>query len=146
VADNGAVAGTAWIFNDTKYFYIKMKSTGNFLLGDAAVHVAKGTNGIPLDVNNNPNVSLFKYKIKGQELSQDRMVIVPLSDMKGLSYIAATVQTKVLHSSTDKHVLFVSTWIDGRQFGNTVKGRIFTYNKQVCLTTYGQSDDQLTER
>ncbi len=145
VADNGAVVGTALIFNDTKYFYLKMKSSKDFLLGDAAVHVAQKNYGIPLDENQNPDVSAFKYKIKGQELSHDRAIIIPLSDMKGLSYIAATVQAKALHS-TEKHVMFVSTWIDGRQFGNTVKGRIFTYNKQECLTTEGQSDDELTER
>lgn len=145
VADNGSVVGTALIFNDTKYFYVRMKSSNDFLLGDAALHVAPEVLGFPLDENKNPNVSLFKYKIKGQELSHERSIIVPLSDMKGLSYVAATVQAKALHS-TEKHVMFVTTWIDGRQFGDSDKGRFFTYNKQECLTTEGQSDNDLTER
>lgn len=145
VGENGAIIGTAVIFNDTKYFYVNMKSTNDYIFGDAAMHIATRPESIPVDQNRNPAVSEFDYKVKGQALSTNRSIIVPLSDMKGFSFVAVNVQAKALHS-TEKHALFVSTWIDGREFGNTVKGRLFTYDKQECLTTEGVSDDQLTDR
>jgi hypothetical protein len=145
VGENDAIIGSATVFNDTKYFYVKMKSSRDYVFGDAAMHIASRSDGFPLDLNGNPSLSLFKYKIQGQPLSTDRAIIVPLSSLNKLSYVTVNVQSKALHS-TEKHSLFVSTWIDGRQYGNTVKGRVFTYQKQTCLTTEGVSDDQLTER
>lgn len=145
VGENGAIMGSAVIFNDTKYFYVNMKSYKDFMFGDAAMHVASRPEGIPVDQNRNPAISEFEYKIKGQALSTNRSIIIPLSSMKGLSYVAVNVQAKALHSA-EKHAMFISTWVDGRQFGNTVKGRLFTYEKQECLTNEGVSDDQLTER
>lgn len=139
VADNGSVIGKAVIFNDTKYFYVKFRCNNNYSLGDAAMHISPTSDQFPMDENRNPLISAFNHKIKGQSLSSTRSIIVPVSELYGQSYIAATVQAKSLHSN-EKHSLFVSAWVDGRSFGNTVKGRVFVYKKQTCLETNGASN------
>ena len=143
LADDGAIIGKTIIFNDTKYFYVHFKCNERYTLGDAAMHISPASDQFPIDPNGNPLISEFDFKIKGQPLSNTRAIIAPISKLYGQSYVAATVQAKSLRTN-EKQSLFLTAWVDGRSFGNGLKGKMFLYKKNTCAVangTYTQTEE-----
>jgi hypothetical protein len=136
LGENGEVVGTTLIFNDTKYFYVQFRCNGKYILGDAAMHISPTTDQFPMDLNGNPLISKFDFKIKGQPLSNVRAIIVPISKLYGQSYVAASVQARSYRSDA-KQSFFITAWADGRSFGNSVKGKMFLYKRNACTEANG---------
>jgi hypothetical protein len=124
--------GEALIYNDVKYFYVHITTIPGYYMKDANMHICKDFNQLPLDEKGNPDISKFTYSIVDKPLSTVRKFRVGLQEMSGVSNISVAIQTKHLRKSeTDEK--YEIAWIDGRKYGTTVPGRVFGYEKTVCL-------------
>jgi hypothetical protein len=136
-ADDRAV-GQALVYNDTKYFYVIMTPNKGYLLGNAFMEVGRDMKEIPSDGNRNPILSEYSYTIDSKPSSTFRKFRIPVSELTGNNFVSVAVEAVSSKASLNKSFM---VWVEGEFMGTEQKGRIFTYTKQVCKTTPGQSND-----
>ena len=109
-----------------------MITQADFYMGDVFMDVCENFNDLPLDSNKNPLISSFTYTIQNQRMSNVRMFNVDLSEMSGNSFVTAVAHVR--HMAKDKTFpsKFQKAWIGGKFFGDTERGRVFTYTKGTC--------------
>jgi len=130
--ENNREYGDAFLYNDKKFFYVELIAMPDILIQDVYVHVANKPDEIPVDINGNPDFTKFTYSITGKPLNDIRKLQIPLIDMRGESIITVMAYTKTLREG-EKHGKLIRTWIEGRPYGSNGNGRLFVYEKDVCL-------------
>jgi hypothetical protein len=59
---------------------------------------------------------------------------ISLDEMTSTSIITVVAQVRQQVYNNQFPVKTKRAWIDGREYGTTIVGRVFTYNKGICLT------------
>lgn len=138
---NDQEVGEALVYNDTKYFYVQLTTNRGYYMMDANMHICTKFEEIPVDKYSNPDISRFTYSISGKPLSTVRKFRVALTEMNGNSLVTVTVKTKYLRKGDDP-IRFERAWVDGRSFGTTEPGRVFAYEKGLCLENQETAVDE----
>ncbi len=130
--------GEALVYNDAKYFYVILTSKRGHYLKNAYMEVCDKFGQLPLDDKGAPEIAKFEYKIRRQPASTVRKFRVPIAEIKGNNYVAVAVEF-VNQLNNDNQPIKLA-WVDGKFFGTEDAGRVFTYTKQQCLTTPGETE------
>lgn len=131
IDEHGHKIGEALIYNSKKYFYVYLTTKEGIFMRDVYLHVTDKMEKIPLDQNGDPFYKIFKYQIVGKSLSNVRKIRVSLKDMEGVSLVTVMAQTFDMNDEDVNGEIDLS-WVDGRIYGKTLLGRVFTYEKQIC--------------
>jgi hypothetical protein len=132
--------GTAYIYNDTKYFYVMLAASKGFYLGNAFLQVSDKIGEIPLDSNQNADFKNFEYSITPAKFSTMRKFRIPTAEISGYNFVSAAVQTSTDPSGVPSGSI---AWIEGKFYGAGKPGKVFRYTKGVCLTDDAQSEEEV---
>jgi hypothetical protein len=132
--EDGTTVGRAYTYNNTKYMFITVITNKGFYMNDLSANVSKRFEDIPRDEKGNPIILRFNHFIDGNILSNIRMMRIPLDDMGPSSILTVVAQVRQQTYNNQFPVKTKRAWIDGREYGTTILGRVFTYNKGICLT------------
>lgn len=135
----GKVYGEALIYNDTKNFYVELKSNDkNIYLTEAFMHISKDLKGIPTGKDTEAALKLYKYSITDQQAAITRKFRIPMNELGRVNAISVAVKLKHMNNGgaeeTDPSIL----WISGDKINSETEGFFFNYEKQVCLTVDGE--------
>jgi hypothetical protein len=134
IQEDGTTVGRAYTYNNTKYMFITVITNKGFYMNDLSANVSKRFEDIPRDDQGNPIVRLFNHMIDGNVLSNIRIMRISLDEMTSTSIITVVAQVRQQVYNNQFPVKTKRAWIDGREYGTTIVGRVFTYNKGICLT------------
>ena len=132
--EDGTTVGRAYTYNNTKYMFITVITNKGFYMNDLSANVSKRFEDIPRDEQGNPILRLFNHFIDGSVLSNIRMMRIPLDEMSATSIVTVVAQVRQQNYNNQFPVKSKRAWIDGRAYGTTSIGRLFTYSKGICLT------------
>jgi hypothetical protein len=131
--------GKAIIFNDSKNFYVLVRTIKGFTISEAIMH-AEGKSGLmPLNSDKNPLLSSFEYRINPKPDATLIKFQVPMSEIGKMSFVAvsiAAVDNTIVKSAdvngpnVPENV--VRGWVDGRSYGADGIARMFQYNSNIC--------------
>jgi hypothetical protein len=141
----GKVYGEALIYNDTKYFYVELKSNDkNIYLTDAYMEIAKSPATIPTGEDMDAVLRQFKYHILNRPAAISRKFRVPLNELRNFNLIAVATKFKHMNNGSAESKDSGILWISGDRINNSSEGFAFDYKKQVCETVDGveQTSDQ----
>ena len=134
IQEDGITVGRAYTYNNTKYMFITVITNKGFYMNDLYANVSKRFEDIPRDEQGNPIVRLFNHMIDGNILSNIRIMRIALDDMPSTSTMTVIAQVRQQTYNNQFPVKSKRAWIDGRAYGTSVVGRVFTYYKGICLT------------
>lgn len=138
VSEKGKI-GKAIIFNDSKYFYVLLRTVKGYTITEAIMH-AEGKSGLmPLNENKNPMISAFEYKTDVKPTTSLVKFQVPIAEIGKMSFVAVSIaafdNTIVKSVGNDTPQLpenAVRGWVDGRSYGANGVSRMFQYISNVC--------------
>lgn len=129
--DNSKV-GDIYLLNDSEYFYVHILARKGTLLHNAYLFAGL-MERIPMTDEMNPDVERFNYKIIQDDFSTVRRFKIPLKELSGKFIISLAVQTKDDELSLNEDFIkYHRAWADGKIYGKTYIGRLFTYTKGIC--------------
>jgi hypothetical protein len=134
IQEDGITVGRAYTYNNTKYMFITVITNRGFYMNDLSANVSKRFEDIPRDDQGNPILRLFNHFIDGSVLSNIRIMRIPLDEMSATSILTVVAQVRQQNYNNQFAVKPKRAWIDGREYGTSIRGRLFTYNKGICLT------------
>lgn len=135
LTSEGKPVGKAYCYNGKEFFHLMLVASEEFVIGNAYFQNVLDRNKIPLDESGNPDFKQFKHTIHDEEFASLRTFRVPISEFSGQTLITAVGEFKAKRSSNpDADAKVFTAWVDGKQYGNTLFGRVFSYTKGVCLT------------
>jgi hypothetical protein len=134
IEEDGTTVGRAYTYNNTKYMFITVITNKGFYMNDLSANVSKSFEDIPRDAQGNPIIRLFNHFIDGNILANIRIMRVPLDEMSATSIVTVVAQVREQTFNNQFPAKPKRAWIDGREYGTTVLGKVFTYNKGICLT------------
>lgn len=132
--------GKAVIYNDSKYFYVKLISKEGMYIGKAYAHIAYDVNRFPLDKNGNPYFTTFDYQNLSSKPKKELYFKIPYEKIE-LKQFLSSVMCEVF-SLPDRPGIKGHAWIQGRPYGETMEGKIFAYSTKTCREIdNGYADD-----
>jgi hypothetical protein len=134
ILEDGTTVGRAYTYNNTKYMFITVITNKGFYMNDLSANVSKRFEDIPRDEQGNPIVRLFNHFIDGNVLSNIRIMRIMLDEMNPTSVMTVVAQVRQQTYNNQFPVKTKRAWIDGRLYGTSVLGKVFTYSKGICLT------------
>lgn len=130
VDQEGNAVGTAFVYNDRDYFYLKLVGKHGYKIRTAHLHVAADMSEIPLDEHGNPNFFYFDYAVKNPVLNPKIEFQVPIDKLVAISLITSTLEVVKTNGTEEDKVMRV--WVDGKAYGASMYGRVFKYEKASC--------------
>jgi len=132
LTDQKKEVGTAFLFNDTKYFYVHAAVNADYKVKNAYLFTGK-KDEIPLTTAGDPDFQHFNHQIVNQGFSTVRSFKIPLEELTGKFSVALMLQ--VLPKNDTYTFLKLKAWGEGQSFGTTIgkRGMFFPYEKGVCL-------------
>lgn len=125
-------AGDVYIFNDAKYLYVHVSAGKFFLLKNAYLFVGSREE-LPITISGDLAFRRFNYIRLADNYSVARRFRVPLALLDGRVVVSLKVETKREFGESSIANLN-EAWADGRPFGITKFGRVFSYTRVNCLT------------
>lgn len=131
-SQDGHKVGDAYLFNDTKYLYVRLVASDLHLFH--YVYLFAGKQGtVPVDQNKNPLFKEFPYKIEVDNLTKSRRLMIPLSELPIMMDVSLMVETKKeTQAITIPRSRFQHGWVESRYYGNGFSGKIFSYERRFC--------------
>ena len=131
----GKVYGEALIYNDTKYFYVELKSNDkNIYLTDAYMEITKDPSTIPTGEDMDAVLRQFRYRIINQPAAISRKFRVPMNELSGVNSIAVATRFKHMNNGSAASIDPGILWISGNRISDNSEGFMFKYEKQICYT------------
>jgi hypothetical protein len=134
IQEDGTTVGRAYTYNNTKYMFITLITNKGFYMNDVSAHISKRFESIPRDEQGNPIIRLFNHFIDGNILANIRIMRISLDEMSSTSLITVVAQIREQTINNQFPSKTKRAWIEGREYGTTIIGRVFTYYKGICLT------------
>lgn len=124
--------GDVYLLNDAHYFYVHVLARKGTLFHNAYLYAGLMEN-IPMTREMNPDVERFTRIIKQDDFGTVRRFKIPMKELSGKFIVSLMVQTKDDKLSIQEDfVKYFRAWADGKLYGNTNIGRLFTYKKGIC--------------
>jgi hypothetical protein len=136
VSEKGKI-GKAIIFNDSKNFYVLLRTIKGFTISEAIMH-AEGKSGMmPLNEEKNPKISAFEYRVDPKPNATLVKFQVPISEIGKMSFVAvsiAAINNTIVKSETGPQLPdnVLRGWVDGRSYGANGVARMFQYHSNIC--------------
>lgn len=133
-------AGDVYIFNDTKYLYVHVSALRFFELKNVYLYTGPRVD-IPLTIAGDLAYKRFNHVLLSDVFSNTKRFKIPLSELNGRFVVSlrADVKRDIGNSSL---VRLSEAWADGKPFGITTFGRIFSYETTICLINDPASLDE----
>lgn len=130
--EDGRKVGDAYLFNDTKYLYVRLVTSDQHLFHYVYLFAGKpGT--VPLDQEEIPLFKEFPYKIEVDNLTKARRFMIPLGELPVRMDISLMAEMKKeAQPITIPRSRFQHAWVEGRYYGNGLFGKIFSYERKFC--------------
>lgn len=131
--------GKAIMFNDSKNFYVLIRTVRGFSISEAIMH-AEGKSGLmPLNGDKNPLLSAFEYRVDAKPNTSLVKIQVPLAEIGKMSFVAvsiAAIDNMILKSAQvdgpNVPDNVVRGWVDGRTYGVDGIAKMFQYSSNIC--------------
>lgn len=138
VSEKGKI-GKAIIFNDSKYFYVLLRTIKGFTISEAIMH-AEGKSGyMPLNEDKTPKISAFEYRVDPKPNATLVKFQVPIAEIGKMSFVAVSIvafdHTIVKSVGGVEPQLpdgVLRGWVDGRSYGANGVSRMFQYHSNIC--------------
>jgi hypothetical protein len=138
VSEKGKI-GKAIIFNDSKYFYVLLRSSKGITISEAIMH-AEGKSGMmPLNEEKNPKISAFEYRLDPKPNATLVKFQIPIAEIGKMSFVAISIaaidHTMVKSTGGAEPQLpdnVLRGWVDGRSYGANGVARMFQYHSNIC--------------
>lgn len=132
LTDQKKEVGTAFLFNDKRYFYVHAAVNADYKAKNAYLFTGKKEE-IPLTTAGDPDFQHFNHQIVNQGFSTVRSFKIPLEEMTGKFSVALMLQ--ILPKNDTYNFLKLKAWGQGQSFGLNIgkKGMFFPYEKGICL-------------
>lgn len=136
LTDQKKEVGTAFLFNDKKFFYVHAAVNADYKVKNAYLYTGKKEE-IPLNTAGDPDFQNFNHQIVNQGFSTVRSFKIPLEELTGKFSVALMLQ--ILPKNETYTFLKLKAWAQGQIFGanNGKRGMFFPYEKGVCLYVEG---------
>lgn len=132
LTDQKKEVGTAFLFNDKRYFYVHAAVNADYKVKNAYLFTGKKEE-IPLTTAGDPDFQHFNHQIVNQGFSTVRSFKIPLEELTGKFSVALMLQ--ILPKNDSYNFLKLKAWGQGQSFGANVgkRGMFFPYEKGICL-------------
>lgn len=138
VSEKGKI-GKAIIFNDSKYFYVLLRTSRGITISEAIMH-AEGKSGMmPLNEDKNPKLSAFEYRINAKPNTSLVKFQVPIAEIGKMSFVAVsvaaidnTIVKSIGNVKPEMPANGIRGWVDGRSYGANGAARMFQYHSSIC--------------
>lgn len=130
VTQGGIRVGKAEIYNDSKFFYIAIRSARSWYIGKSYAHIAYDMKRFPLDKFGNPDYQRFDYINENSKPKDEVYFKIPYKDI-ALKQFLNSVMCEVF-TLPDRPGEKMHAWIQGRPYGETMEGKIFVYSTKTC--------------
>ena len=132
LTDQKKEVGTAFLFNDKRYFYVHAAVNADYKMKNAYLFTGEKQE-LPLNASGDPDFQHFQHQIVNQGFSTVRSFKIPLKELKGKFAVALILQ--ILPKNETYTFLKLKAWAEGQSFGvnNGKRGMFFPYEKGVCL-------------
>lgn len=133
-------AGDVYIFNDTKYLYVHV-SAGRYYEMKNVYLFAGSREDLPLTIGGDLAVKRFNHVMLSDVYTSTRRFKIPLSELEGRFVVSlkAEVKRNMGESSLSR---LSEAWADGKPYGITSFGRVFSFETTNCLINDPVSLDQ----
>lgn len=126
--DNGKQVGFVFVYNDTKYYYVQALAIQGFYFKNAFLYT--GTReALPLTAKGNLDFKSFNHIQESMGLVKVIRFKVPLAETHTNFVSSLMVQTNFGDS---ERIAPHRAWADGRTYGVTLFGKVFSYEKNFC--------------
>jgi hypothetical protein len=129
---DGVKVGDAYLFNDTKFLYVRLVASDQRLFHYAYLFAGDGSM-VPLDQNKNPLFKAFPYKMEADNLTEVRRFMIPLSELPEIMDISLMVEVSMVAQSIKTvQGRFQQAWVEGRNYGYSSFGKMLSYERRSC--------------
>lgn len=124
--DNGKQVGFVFVYNDTKYFYVQVVAMRGLYFKNAFLFTGTREE-LPL-TKGNLDYKAFNHIKESPGLVKTIRFKIPLEETHTDFVSSLMVQTNFGDVQSDLH----KAWADGRTYGETQFGKVFSYSKNFC--------------
>lgn len=137
LSNEGKAVAKYFCYNDNDFFYMALIARKGMVINEAQLQLTTDFEKIPLDEQGNPDFKNFKHTIQGVEASVQKVFRIPISEVHGKTLVTGTAMVTDMMTDNNKPY---RVWVAGKEFGNSLKGRVFNYTKGVCLIDQPATD------